>query len=138
MSTRCTVVTCAETRLLMTMCSAIFCRILLIGSTRVLAVGCGWAWGVAGAGAAAGGLCGAGSILIDAGHHSINAHGLALLYQHVREYAGGRRGDFRIDLLGRDLKQWLVAFDCIARLLQPFCQRSFDDTLAHLGHHDVC
>src|SRR5882757_8886882 len=37
MSTRCTVVTCAEVRWLMTMCSAIFCRIVDIGSVRVLA-----------------------------------------------------------------------------------------------------
>ena len=34
MSALCTVVTCAEVRLLNTMCSAIFCRMLLMGSTR--------------------------------------------------------------------------------------------------------
>src|SRR6185437_14806721 len=37
MSTRWTVVTCAEVRLLITMCSAIFCRIVLIGSVRTFA-----------------------------------------------------------------------------------------------------
>src|SRR5579883_450229 len=37
MSTRCTVVTCAEVRLLMTMCSAIFWRMVLMGSVRTLA-----------------------------------------------------------------------------------------------------
>src|SRR5208337_889301 len=34
-STLCTVVTCADVCLLNTMCSAIFCRMTLIGSTRV-------------------------------------------------------------------------------------------------------
>src|SRR5581483_3282561 len=59
MSTRCTVVTCAEVRLLITMCSAIFCRITDIGSVRVFAdsasgIGCA-------GGACCGGSCGVGS-----------------------------------------------------------------------------
>src|SRR5579884_1129070 len=67
MSTRCTVVTCAEVRLLMTMCSAIFCRMLLMGSVRVLAAsGKGMAGGGAegACGAGAGGACGVGAAYV--------------------------------------------------------------------------
>src|SRR5580693_8606668 len=67
MSTRCTVVTCAETRLLITMCSAILIRMLLMGSTRFLAVGCAWpigADGAGGGGAWTGGAAGAAADLL--------------------------------------------------------------------------
>ena len=57
-STLWTVVTCAEVRLLITMCSAILMRMVLIGSTRVLACPARWRGRVGaggGAGAAAAG-----------------------------------------------------------------------------------
>src|SRR5579884_3566070 len=58
-STRCTVVTCAEVRLLITMCSAIFCRMVLIGSVRTLADSArGNGGGAAGWARAAGAACG--------------------------------------------------------------------------------
>src|ERR1700689_3633948 len=56
MSALCTVVTCAEVRLLNTMCSAIFCRMLLMGSTRSAG-----AAPAKGAGSRAGGGGGAGT-----------------------------------------------------------------------------
>src|SRR4051812_46522601 len=55
MSTLCTVVTWAEVRLEKTMCSAIFCRIMLMGSTLCEAAAPGICMGSRGAGGGGGG-----------------------------------------------------------------------------------
>ena len=57
---------------------------------------------------------------------------------NLRQHAGGRRRYFSVDLVGRDLEQRLVALDAFTDLLQPLCNRSFRDGLAHLRHYHFC
>ncbi len=53
------------------------------------------------------------------------------------EDAGGGRGNLGVDLVGRDLKERLVALDGVADVLQPLRDGAFEDGLAHLRHEDV-
>ena len=62
---------------------------------------------------------------------------LPFLDLDLGEHAGDRRRDLRVDLVGRNLEQRLVAVDRVADLLDPADDRAFGDRLAHLGHHDV-
>src|SRR6267143_163880 len=53
----------------------------------------------------------------------LHGYGLPLLHFDLRQDAGGRRRDFGVDLVGRDLEQRLVPLDGIADLLEPFAER---------------
>jgi len=74
--------------------------------------------------------------IADNGNNSVDLNRLPFLYQNFLKNAGCGRRNFRIDLVGGDFKQRFVAFDLIARLLQPFRERSFENTFAHLRHDD--
>ena len=65
---------------------------------------------------------------------AVDRNRLALGDRDLGEHAGRRRRNLRIDLVGRDLEQRLVAIDRLADLLHPADDRAFGDRLAHLGH----
>ena len=73
----------------------------------------------------------------DAGDDGIDGDDRTLLDQDLGEDALGGGGDFRIDLVGGDFEERLVALDGVADLLEPLGQRAFDNALAHLGHHNI-
>ena len=87
--------------------------------------GSGWRWG-----RWRGGL----AFSSDRADHGIDLHGGSGLDLDVLQRAGGRRGNFSINLVGGDFEQRLVALDFLARLLQPLGNGSFKDRLPHLGH----
>ena len=60
----------------------------------------------------------------------------ALLHQDLRDGPVDGGGDLRVDLVGGDLEERLVALDRVALLLQPLQDRSLDDRLAELRHLD--
>src|SRR3989442_1668228 len=139
MSTLWMVVTWAEVRLLITMCSAILVRMALIGSMRTLACcSAGRGGAAAGARGCSGGASGLflrrdllrlrgwfggrgrrGGAVRDPRDHGVDPHRLTFLDQHLGQRPGGRRRNFGIDLIGRDLEEGLVALDMLALLLQP-------------------
>jgi hypothetical protein len=69
--------------------------------------------------------------------HAVDGDGLAFLDADLGHHAGGRRRDLRVDLVGGDLEQRLVAIDLVADLLDPADDRAFGNRLAHLGHHNI-
>ncbi len=71
-------------------------------------------------------------------NHGIDLHCVAGIHFDLGKRAACRRWNFRVYLVGRNLKQRLVALDAVAGLLQPFRDRPLKDRLAHLGHDDVC
>ena len=76
--------------------------------------------------------------LADRRDDAVHRNGLAFLDLDLGQHAGGRRRNLRVDLVGGDLEQRLVAIDRVADLLDPADDRAFGDRLAHLGHHDGC
>ncbi len=73
----------------------------------------------------------------DRAYHSIYLDGRAFGYLNILQHTGSRRGNLRIHLIGRNLKQRLVALNFVAGLLQPLGNCAFDDGFAHLRHHNV-
>ena len=67
----------------------------------------------------------------------VDGDGLPFLDLDLGQHAGAGRRDLRVDLVGRDLEQRLVAVDRFADLLDPADDGAFGDRFAHLGHHDV-
>jgi hypothetical protein len=67
----------------------------------------------------------------------LNRDGLAFADFDFFKHAGGGGGNFRVDFVGRNLEQRLVALDFVAGLFQPFRDGAFKDAFAHLGHYDV-
>ena len=53
------------------------------------------------------------------------------------QHAAGRRGNFGIHLVGRDLKQRLIARDFVAHVLQPARDGAFKDGFSHLRHDNI-
>src|SRR5438477_268838 len=51
-------------------------------------------------------------------------------------FSGGV-GNLRVDLVGRDLEQRLIAVDLIARLLDPADDSALRDRFSHLRHDDI-
>ena len=90
----------------------------------------------AGAGAGAAGLRRATS-RIDHANNRLNRHRLAFADFNFLQHARRRRRNFRVDLIGGDFKQRLVALDFVAGLLQPLRDGAFKNAFAHLGHYDV-
>ena len=80
----------------------------------------------------AGGLC-AGRF--DQRERRADRQGLALGGDELRDHAGPGRGNFGIDLVGRNFAQRLVLLDAVALLDQPLGDGAFDHALAHLRHH---
>ena len=70
--------------------------------------------------------------------HRVYFDCLAFFELDLRQHTRGRRRYFSVDLVGRDLEQRLVALDAFTHLLQPLCNRSFRDGLAHLRHYHFC
>jgi hypothetical protein len=69
--------------------------------------------------------------------NGLNGHGFAFADLDFFEHAGGRRGNFGVDLVRRDLEQRFVALDFVAGFLEPLGDGTFKDAFAHLGHYDV-
>ena len=59
------------------------------------------------------------ALLADHAELGADLDGLVLLRADLQEHAGDRRGDLRVDLVGRDLQQRLVDRDGVAHLLEP-------------------
>ncbi len=74
---------------------------------------------------------------IDHRDHGLNGHGLAFGHLDFLQHSGGRRRDLRVHLVGRNFEQRLIAFDAVARLLEPSGDGSFKNAFPHLGHDDV-
>ena len=76
----------------------------------------------------------------DPRHHGLDGDGLPFLDQDLGEHTSVRRGNFGVDLVGRDLEDRLVALDGVADLLEPLRQRALGDGFTHLGHYyiDLC
>ena len=70
----------------------------------------------------------------DGRHHRIHLYRRTFLHLDLGQNARSRRRNLRIHLVGRDLKQRLVARDLIAHLLEPLSQRSLKYRLTHLRH----
>jgi len=75
--------------------------------------------------------------IADDSYDRVDLYSFAFLHKDVLNDAGGRRGNFCIDLIGRNLKQRLVALDAVAFLFEPLCERTFKNAFAHLGHDDL-
>ena len=73
---------------------------------------------------------------LDGGDHRPDRDSPIFRGQDFRQYAGGRRRDFRIDLVRADLQQCFILADGVADLFEPPDDRSFGDALPHLGHDD--
>ncbi len=96
-----------------------------------------------------GGLGGRGGVattgtgaVTDDGEGGADLDGLVLLDQDLLEHAGDRRGDLRVDLVGRDLQQGLVDGDGVADGLEPSSDGALGDGLAecrelHVLRHDL-
>ena len=63
--------------------------------------------------------------------------GVALGDQDLGQHARGGRGNLGVDLVGRDLEQWLVERDRVPDLLEPPGDRALGDRLPQLRHRDV-
>ena len=74
--------------------------------------------------------------LADHRDHRVDFDGSAFGKADLSQHAGNRRGNLRVHLVGRDLKERLVNCDGVADLLEPFGDRALEDRLAHLGHDD--
>ncbi len=66
----------------------------------------------------------------------VDADGRAFRNLDLGEDAGDWRRNLRVDLVGGDLKERLVALDRVADLLQPLGDRALGDGLAHLRHQN--
>jgi hypothetical protein len=62
--------------------------------------------------------------------------GLVLLDEDRLDDSRNRRRNLGVNLVGRDLEQWLVYFDAVTDLLQPAGYRTLGDTLAECGKVD--
>ncbi len=78
-----------------------------------------------------------GAVGIDHRDDGLNGHGLPFGDLNFFQHAGRRRRNFRVDFVGGNFEQRLVALDLVAGLLQPFGDGAFENTFAHLGHDDV-
>jgi hypothetical protein len=76
-------------------------------------------------------------VVTDGGNHSVDRYCLAGLVTNLQQHARCRRRNFRIDLVGRDLEERLVAIHMVAHLLDPPDDRAFGNRLAHLGHYHI-
>jgi hypothetical protein len=74
---------------------------------------------------------------IDHGDDGLDRNGLTFGNLDFFEHASGRRRNFRVDFIGGDFKERLVAFDLVAGLFQPFGDGAFKDAFAHLGHDHI-
>ena len=70
----------------------------------------------------------------DHAHDSVHLNCIAFGDFDLLKNAAGRCGNFGIDLIGGNLKEWFVALDLVARLFEPFCNGSLENRLPHLGH----
>ena len=73
----------------------------------------------------------------DDGQHCAHIHRVPLRYAYLRQDTGSRGGDLRVDLVGGDFEEQLVALHPISDLLEPFRDGSLGDGLTELGHRDV-
>ena len=71
-----------------------------------------------------------GENLADLDHRSLDSN-------DFEQGSGHRRGNLRIDLVGRHLKENLIHRYRVTHILEPSGDRSFSDRLTQLGHRDV-
>ena len=68
---------------------------------------------------------------------AVDRNRVAFLRENLGENAGRRRGNLRIDFVGRDFKQRLVAIHLVADLLDPADDRALGNGFAHLRHQYI-
>ena len=73
-------------------------------------------------------------VVANDGHVRFHGSGCAFGQQDLLQDARNGAGHFRIDLVSLYLDQRLVAFDTLARLLQPAANGTFRNRLTELGH----
>jgi hypothetical protein len=73
----------------------------------------------------------------DDGNHRVDRYGFAFVRANLRHTPAAGDGILRIDLVGGDLEERLVAVDASPDLLDPADDRPFGDRLAHLRHQYV-
>src|SRR5690606_35931581 len=78
-----------------------------------------------------------GALLRDDADLGADREGVPLCRADLGQDAGHRRGNLRVDLVGRDLNQGVVFLDPVAHLLQPGTDRALGDALAELGEPDL-
>ncbi len=76
------------------------------------------------------------SDLVDHRDRRAGRDGLAFLGDDLSEDAADRRGDFGVDLVGRNLDERFVLLDAVADFLEPLRDGPLGDGLTELGHHD--
>ncbi len=69
--------------------------------------------------------------------HVVDLDGLSRSNLDFTQHTTGRRGNFGIDLVGRNLKQRLIARNFVAHVFQPARDGAFKDGFSHLGHDNV-
>src|SRR5712664_73435 len=80
---------------------------------------------------------GRGARRINNADNRLNRHGLPFADLDLLQHARGRRWNFRVHLVGGNLKQRLVTLHLVAGLFQPLGDRAFENAFPHLGHYDV-
>jgi hypothetical protein len=78
-----------------------------------------------------------GPLRVDLAEHCPDLGGLVGFDKHLRQDPGRRRGDVRVDLVGRDLDQRLVQRNRLPHLLVPCQNDPLGHGLAHGRHHDL-
>jgi hypothetical protein len=77
-----------------------------------------------------GGCGGSSRAITNTSKNCANCDGLILGHQNCLHYTGDGRGDFSVDLVGRDFHKGFVDGDRLPDLLQPPGDRSFGDAFA--------
>ena len=67
----------------------------------------------------------------------VDLHRGALGDLNLLQRSRRRGGNLGVHLVGGYLEERLVALDLVANLLEPFCEGTFGDRFAHLGHNYV-
>ncbi len=75
--------------------------------------------------------------VINPSHDGINPHRFTLFNQNLGQRSSRRRRNLGVHFVRRNFEQRLIAPHRVPWLFQPLGQRSFDNTLPHLGHDDV-
>src|SRR5262249_25572568 len=86
------------------------------------------------AGSAAAGLTAGPSPSVDNRDDGVHGNCLAFLDLDFGEHSRCRGRYLGIHFIGGDFKQRLIAFDCVADLLEPSNDGSLSDRLSHLRH----
>ena len=72
----------------------------------------------------------------DHGELAAHLYGVILLGDDLFQHTCGGGRDFGVDLVGRNLKQWLILLDRVSLLLQPAGDCPLGNALSECGHLD--